>query len=62
VGFRFGAIALMAGTDVGIEGKTGVEQVEVRSIGCVIIGPVVDLPLRIMSNAAAEQFLRSCTH
>ena len=52
----------MAGTDVGIEGKTGVEQVEVRSIGCVIIGPVVDLPLRIMSNAAAEQFLRSCTH
>jgi hypothetical protein len=50
VGFCFGSSVLFAPT-CGSLGRTWVGNIEGRSIGCVIIGPIADLFLGILENA-----------
>jgi hypothetical protein len=50
VGFCFGSSVLFTPT-CGSLGRTWVGNIEGRSIGCVIIGPIADLFLGILENA-----------
>jgi hypothetical protein len=50
VGFCFGC-AFFIFPAVGTTGRTGVAIIEARSIGCVLIGPAVDLSLGIVDNS-----------
>jgi hypothetical protein len=51
VGFCFGCGTFFTFPAVGIIGRTGVAIIEARSIGCVVIGPAVDLSLGIVDNS-----------
>jgi hypothetical protein len=51
VGRCFGCGIFAAFPAVGIMGSTCVGLIEARSMGCVLIGPVVDLFLSIVDNA-----------
>jgi hypothetical protein len=49
VGFCFGGAFTFPA--VGITGRTGVDIIEVRAVGCVLIVPVVGLSLGIADNS-----------
>jgi hypothetical protein len=51
VGFCLSPIDVLAFPAVGLMGNTGVGIIDARSIGCVLIGPVVDLFLGIVGNS-----------
>jgi hypothetical protein len=50
IGFCFG-VAFFTFPAVGIIGRTGVAIIEARSIGCVLIGPAVDLSFGMVDNS-----------
>ena len=51
VSFLFAGAAFFTFPAVGIMGETGVAIIEVRSIGCVLIGPAVSMGLGIVDNS-----------
>ena len=61
VGSGFGCAAFFNFPTVGIIGRTGVEIIDARSVGCVLIGPVVNLSLGMVDNSLQPRSFKMAT-